>query len=80
MKVLVADRFEQSGLDGLQSAGCEVVYGAELKGDALTEAIRASQADVLVVRSTKVTAAMLDAGRVSLVVRAGAGYDTIDVV
>ena len=34
---------------------------------------------MLVVRSTKVTAAMLDAGRLSLVVRAGAGYNTIDV-
>ena len=26
MKVLVADQFEQSGLDGLRAAGCEVVY------------------------------------------------------
>ena len=34
---------------------------------------------MLVVRSTKVTAAMLDAGRLSLIVRAGAGYNTIDV-
>ena len=45
----------------------------------LTEAVRSSGADVLVVRSTKVTAAMLDAGRLSLIVRAGAGYNTIDV-
>ena len=41
--------------------------------------MRSSGADVLVVRSTKVTAAMLDAGRLSLIVRAGAGYNTIDV-
>src|SRR5689334_24957907 len=79
MKVLVADKFEQSGLDGLEAAGCEVVYDAELKDDALTAAIGSSGADVLVVRSTKVTAAMLDAGKLSLVVRAGAGYNTIDV-
>jgi D-3-phosphoglycerate dehydrogenase len=32
-----------------------------------------------VVRGTKVTAEMLDAGRLSLIVRAGAGYNTIDV-
>jgi D-3-phosphoglycerate dehydrogenase / 2-oxoglutarate reductase len=32
-----------------------------------------------VVRSTKVTAAMMDAGQLSLIVRAGAGYNTIDV-
>ena len=79
MKVLVADKFEASGIDGLKAAGCEVVYEPDLKDDALTEAIRGSGADVLVVRSTKVTAQMLDAGRLSLIVRAGAGYNTIDV-
>ena len=79
MKVLIADKFEQSGLEGLRAAGCEVVYEPELKDDALTEAIRSSGADVLVVRGTKVTEAMLDAGRLALVVRAGAGYNTIDV-
>jgi D-3-phosphoglycerate dehydrogenase len=79
MKVLVADKFEQSGIEGLTHAGCEVVYAPDAKDDALTEAIRSTAADVLVVRSTKVTAAMLDAGRLSLVVRAGAGYNTIDV-
>jgi D-3-phosphoglycerate dehydrogenase len=79
MKVLVADKFEQSGVDGLKSADCEVVYEPDLKEDALTAAIAATAADVLVVRGTKVTAPMLDAGRLSLVVRAGAGYNTIDV-
>lgn len=79
MKVLVADKFEKSGLDGLKAAGCEVVYEPDLKDDALTEAIRATGADALVVRSTKVTTPMLDAGRLSLIVRAGAGYNTIDV-
>jgi D-3-phosphoglycerate dehydrogenase / 2-oxoglutarate reductase len=79
MKVLVADKFEQSGIDGLTAAGCEVVYDPDLKDDLLTQAIGSSGADVLVVRGTKVTAPMLDAGRLSLIVRAGAGYNTIDV-
>jgi D-3-phosphoglycerate dehydrogenase / 2-oxoglutarate reductase len=79
MKILVADKFEKSGLDGLKAAGCEVLYEPDLQDDALTEAIRTSGADVLVVRSTKVTAPMLDAGHLGLVVRAGAGYNTIDV-
>ena len=79
MKVLVADKFEKSGLDGLKAAGCDVVYEPDLKDEALAEAIRTSGADVLVVRGTKVTAPMLDAGRLSLIVRAGAGYNTIDV-
>jgi D-3-phosphoglycerate dehydrogenase len=80
MKVLVADKFEQSGIDGLKAAGCDVVYQPDLKDDALTHAVRETKADVLVVRSTIVTAAMLEAGALSLVVRAGAGYNTVDVV
>src|SRR6195256_4465272 len=79
MKVLVADKFEKSGLDGLEAAGCDVVYQPDLKDDALTAGIRETAADVLVVRSTSVTAAMLESGALSLVVRAGAGYNTIDV-
>src|SRR5439155_18124902 len=79
MKVLVADTFEKSGLDGLKAAGCDVVYQPDLKDEGLTAAIRESGADVLVVRSTTVAAPMLEAGALSLVVRAGAGYNTIDV-
>ena len=79
MRVLVADAFEKSGLDGLRAAGCDVVHDAALEGDALVEALARTSADVLVVRSTKVTAPMLDSGSLSLIVRAGAGYNTIDV-
>jgi D-3-phosphoglycerate dehydrogenase / 2-oxoglutarate reductase len=79
MKILVADKFEQSGIDGLTAAGCEVVYQPDVKDDSLLTAIRNTAADVLVVRGTKVTAPMLDAGRLGLIVRAGAGYNTIDV-
>src|SRR4051812_38489703 len=79
MKVLVADKFEQSGIDGLQAAGCEVLYQPDLKDEALAQALRDTAADVLVVRSTAVTAPMLESGSLSLVVRAGAGYNTIDV-
>jgi D-3-phosphoglycerate dehydrogenase len=79
MKVLIADKFEKSGIDGLKAAGCEVIHEPDLKDDSLMQAIASSGADVLVVRGTKVTAPMLDAGRLSLIVRAGAGYNTIDV-
>jgi D-3-phosphoglycerate dehydrogenase len=79
MKVLIADTFEQSGIDGLKASNCDVVYQPELKDDALAAAIRESSADVLVVRGTAVTGAMLESGSLSLVVRAGAGYNTIDV-
>jgi len=79
MKVLVADPFEQSGIDGLKAAGCDVVYQPDLKDVTLTQAVRDTAAEVLVVRSTAVNAATLEAGGLSLVVRAGAGYNTIDV-
>ena len=79
MRVLIADTFEQTGIDGLKAAGCEVVYQPDLNDDGLTRAIRDVAADVLVVRGTAVTAHMLEAGALSLVVRAGAGFNTIDV-
>lgn len=79
MKVLIADKFEESGINGLKEIGCEVISNPDLKDNALADAIRDSQADVLVVRSTKVNEAALAAGRLSLIVRAGAGYNTIDV-
>jgi D-3-phosphoglycerate dehydrogenase len=79
MKVLIADTFEKSGVEGLRKAGCDVVHEPDLKDEALAQAIASTGADVLIVRGTNVTTAMLDAGRLSLIVRAGAGYNTIDV-
>jgi D-3-phosphoglycerate dehydrogenase len=79
MKVLIADKFEQSGQDGLRAAGCEVLFQPDLKDDALVAAISEQRPDALVVRSTKVSEAALRAGPLKLVVRAGAGYNTIDV-
>ncbi len=79
MKVLIADKFEQSGRDGLDAAGCDYSYQPDVKDDTLVEAIRLYQPDAIVVRSTKVTEPMFDAGPLKLVVRAGAGYNTIDV-
>jgi D-3-phosphoglycerate dehydrogenase len=79
MKVLVADKFEQSGLAALKAAGCDVVFEPEASGETLIAAIKKTQAPILVVRSTQVTDAMMDAGALSLIVRAGAGVNTIDV-
>ena len=79
MRVLIADKFEQSGRDGLDAAGCQFSYQPDVKDEALVEAIRSYAPEVLVVRSTKVTEPMFDAGPLKLVVRAGAGYNTIDV-
>jgi D-3-phosphoglycerate dehydrogenase / 2-oxoglutarate reductase len=79
MRVLIADQFEESGREGLAAAGCEVVYRPGLKDAPLLEELRAVSPDVLVVRSTKVSEPMLGIESLKLVVRAGAGYNTIDV-
>jgi D-3-phosphoglycerate dehydrogenase len=79
MILLIADKFEQSGVDGLRALGCDVIYEPGLKDAALAAALATTGAEVLVVRSTQVTESMLDAGRLALIVRAGAGVNTIDV-
>lgn len=79
MRVLIADKFEVSGRDGLKSIGCDVRFLPDVKDDSLVEAIRTEQPEALIVRGTKVTEPMLDAGPIKLIVRAGAGYNTIDV-
>jgi D-3-phosphoglycerate dehydrogenase len=79
MKVLIADQFEQVGIDGIAAAGCEVIYQPALADQQLADALASTRADVLVVRSTKVTEAMLEQAALSLIVRAGAGVNTIDV-
>jgi D-3-phosphoglycerate dehydrogenase / 2-oxoglutarate reductase len=79
MKVLIADQFEQSGIDAIVAAGCDVMYEPALADRQLADALTASRPDVLVVRSTKVTEPMLANTSLSLIVRAGAGVNTIDV-
>ncbi|NBC15895.1 MAG: hydroxyacid dehydrogenase [Bacteroidetes bacterium] len=80
MKILLADKVATSGVEALEDLGYEVLFEPTLSDEALLEALRTRQPQALVVRSTKVTAAMLDAAPgLELIVRAGAGYDTIDV-
>lgn len=80
MKVLIADKFEKVGVDGLKELGCEVVSRPELKAEDLPQAMKEVDPRILVVRSTKVTAASLKAGaNLGLVIRAGAGIDNIDM-
>jgi D-3-phosphoglycerate dehydrogenase / 2-oxoglutarate reductase len=80
MKVLVADKFEKVGIDGLKELGCTVVSEPDVKADALPELIKRIDPNILIVRSKKVNAETLRAGTaLSLVIRAGAGIDTIDV-
>ncbi|MCC6131195.1 MAG: hydroxyacid dehydrogenase [Acidobacteria bacterium] len=80
MKVLVADKFEEVGLNGLKALGCEVLYDPKLEGESLGINLEESEAEVLIVRSTKVTSEVMEKGKgLSLIVRAGAGVNTIDL-
>ena len=78
MKALIADRIATPCADLLREAGIEVIYDPDLSGDALAAAVEDTRADALAVRSTRVSADVLRAGGLKLVVRAGAGFDTID--
>ncbi len=78
MRILVADEFSRRHLESLRGLGLTVDFRPELKADDLPEA--AKDVSILVVRSTEVKAPVFENARaLSLVVRAGAGVNTIDV-
>ena len=80
MKLLIADKFERVGVDGLKELGCTIVHRPDLTAEELPAAIAAEDPGILVVRGTKVSAAAIQAGKsLGLIIRAGAGIDTIDV-
>ena len=79
MKVLIADAFAERGRQELGDSGFDVVYDPNLKDSQLLREVRSEGPDVLVVRSTPVSSELLRASSLSLVVRAGSGYNTIDV-
>jgi len=79
-KVLVAEQFETVGVDGLKDLGCQVVLRPDVKAEALAAVITEVNPKILIVRGKKVGEAALAAGSaLSLVIRAGAGIDNIDV-
>ncbi len=81
MNVLIADKCPDWFVEKLRAADCDVMWEPTLEADALTEAIVAHQPVALVVRSTKVQQAQLDAAKqLKLIIRAGAGFNTIDYV
>jgi D-3-phosphoglycerate dehydrogenase len=78
MRVLLADAIHPSTVEILTERGHDCVFEPKLSSDELPGRIPGSQA--LVVRSTKVTAAAIEAAdTLELIVRAGAGTNTIDV-
>ena len=77
MKILFADALPESYVDLLRRQGDECIVSPELDADDIPDVIKG--VDVLVVRSTRVTAATIDrSDNLGLIVRAGAGTNTID--
>ncbi len=80
MRVLVADKLASFVPGRLQDLGAEVEVEPTLSDAELTARLAASDAEVLIVRSTKVTEADVSAApSLSLIIRAGAGVNTIDL-
>ncbi|MEI6786621.1 MAG: hydroxyacid dehydrogenase [Verrucomicrobiota bacterium] len=78
MKTLIADKFSEAHIDRLNQLGCEVTYKPTAKAEELPGLIAPYK--ILVVRGKKVTADTLKAAdQLALVLRAGAGVNTIDV-
>ncbi len=77
MRILIADSLPASCVETLESRGHACRYEPALGADELAEAI--GDAQVLVVRSTRVPADVCErSGALELVIRAGAGTNTID--
>jgi D-3-phosphoglycerate dehydrogenase / 2-oxoglutarate reductase len=78
MKVLIVDKLSPDTVTELERLGLQVEVRSDLNADNLPGAV--ADVGILVVRSTKVTAKTIDAAKqLSLIIRAGAGVDTIDL-
>lgn len=78
MKLLVADQLSSDVVNSLADGGCDVRFEPDLTSEQL--ATEVGETNVLVVRSTKVPSDVIDNARhLSLIVRAGAGVNNIDV-
>lgn len=77
--VLVADKFDAEGIEGLEALGCTVSVDADLGPETIPTALAACGAQILAVRSTKVPASVIESSdSLKLIIRGGAGYDNID--
>lgn len=78
MKILIADKFSEGHIERLTRLGGAVDYRPGAKAEELPKLIAGHK--ILVVRSKQVTAETLNASdELALVLRAGAGVNTIDV-
>ena len=80
MNIVIADKLDPITHQSLTKLGFVIHADASLSDERLTQAIREYNPELLVVRSTKVRQEQIDASSsLSLIIRAGAGTNTIDV-
>ncbi len=78
MKILIADKLSPKAILALEKKGANITSNPNLKAEELSEAI--DNANILIVRSTKVFAETIEAGKsLELIIRAGAGVNNIDL-
>jgi len=78
MKILIAEKFSEAHLARLTALGCEVTYNPGIKTEELPKFTPGFK--VLIVRGKQVSGDAIKASKeLSLIIRAGAGVNTIDV-
>ncbi len=78
MNILIADKLSSRAVKALEQLGAAVIVNPDASAQTLPAVI--GDAEVLIVRSTQVTAATIEAApALSLIIRAGAGVNTIDL-
>ncbi|NOX58725.1 MAG: phosphoglycerate dehydrogenase [Planctomycetes bacterium] len=79
MKTLIADKFEQDGIEQLKAVGCSISQDVDLQEESLALALSTNGVELLIVRSTVVTGEMITAASsLKLIIRAGSGTNNID--
>ena len=78
MKILIADKLSPKAIAALEKIGADITPNPNLKAEELSDAI--GNANILIVRSTKVYEETIEAGKsLELIIRAGAGVNNIDL-
>lgn len=78
VKVLVADKFPEQHIQKLKDMDLDVIYSSKLNENDLPDHINGI--NILIVRSTIVNAACIEkSDKLSLIIRAGAGVNNIDI-
>lgn len=80
MKLLLAVRLATDILHSLAALGFDLLDASELRGETLEQEIIRTNAEILVVRSAKITRHTMKESSLALIVRAGSGLDSIDLI